>query len=401
MAGEVAVAAVEAAVAALAAVDLASEDHDALAAEVVRLRTALNAAESEWLRRVRAIDARGPSQATGYQGTAGWLRRTCRLSPAQAHAQVEVARRLAELPLTTRALAAGEISPAHARQIAAAAADIPPDVSPRLAEPALVQLARLVDPARLRRELAHLRHQWAPAAVAAEAEGVHVRRRLSIAETFDGMVAVDGLIDPEGGAVLLAAVTPLSGPAGPDDRRGPAQRRADALVELARRGLDHADLPTLGGERPHLTVIVDLATLERRAGSRAADTGWAGPLPGEAARRIACDAGVSRVIIDGTSQPLDVGRRTRTVPPAIRTALAVRDGGCAFPGCDRPPPWTDAHHVQHWSDGGPTCVENLVLLCRRHHRAVHEGGWRLALAPDGRWAVQPPSRAGPMTPSAA
>jgi hypothetical protein len=84
---------------------------------------------------------------------------------------------------------------------------------------------------------------------------------------------------------------------------------------------------------------------------------------------------------------LDVGRRTRTVPPAIRTALVVRDRGCAFPGCDRPPSWTDAHHLEHWADGGPTALDNLVLLCRRHHRAVHEGGWRLTRTPDHRWTA--------------
>ena len=82
---------------------------------------------------------------------------------------------------------------------------------------------------------------------------------------------------------------------------------------------------------------------------------------------------MTRVLTDGPSQPLDVGRRTRTIPPAIRRALVVRDGGCRAGGCDRPPAWTDAHHLRHWADGGPTTLDNLVLLCRRHHRLVHEG----------------------------
>jgi hypothetical protein len=126
------------------------------------------------------------------------------------------------------------------------------------------------------------------------------------------------------------------------------------------------------------------------AGPRAADTGWAGPIAGEAARRLACDARISRVITDGPSQPLDVGRRTRTIPPALRTALIVRDRGCTFPGCDRPPPWTDAHHLVAWIDGGPTSLDNLALLCRRHHRAVHEGQWTLTRSPDGSWCAVPP-----------
>jgi len=136
-------------------------------------------------------------------------------------------------------------------------------------------------------------------------------------------------------------------------------------------------------------------------GPRAAETGWAGPITGEAARRIACDAGITRVITDGPSQPLDVGRRTRTIPPAIRTALVVRDRGCVFPGCDRPPPWTDAHHLVHWADGGPTNLDNLALLCRTHHRTVHERRWQLTRNPDGSWTATPPGRASPAGPPVA
>jgi hypothetical protein len=90
------------------------------------------------------------------------------------------------------------------------------------------------------------------------------------------------------------------------------------------------------------------------------------------------------------SQPLDVGRTTRVVSPAQRIALVVRDGGCVFPDCDRPPGWCEAHHLVHWLDGGPTDLPNLALLCRAHHRAVHEGGWRLQRDPDGRFAATPP-----------
>jgi hypothetical protein len=92
------------------------------------------------------------------------------------------------------------------------------------------------------------------------------------------------------------------------------------------------------------------------------------------------------------SQPLDVGRTSRVVTPAQRSALAVRDGGCVFPDCQRPLSWCDAHHLWHWLDGGPTDLDNLVLLCRAHHRTVHEGGWRLARQPDGGLTASPPDR---------
>ena len=222
-----------------------------------------------------------------------------------------------------------------------------------------------------------------------EAERIYARRRLSISSTLDGTVVLDGVLDAEGGAVLLSALAPLAVPTGPDDVRTPRQRRADGLVDLCRRRLDQGDLPEIGGERPHLTVVVDVETLERRTPARAAELAWTGPVCGETARRLACDASISRVITTGRSEPLDVGRRTRVVPPAIRTALAVRDRGCTFPGCDRPPVWTDAHHLQHWADGGTTSLDNLVLLCRRHHRAAHEGTWR----PQPRSRLPDPPRA--------
>jgi hypothetical protein len=110
----------------------------------------------------------------------------------------------------------------------------------------------------------------------------------------------------------------------------------------------------------------------------------------ETVRRVACDASVSRVEVGAAGEPVNVGRASRTIPSALRRALVVRDGGCRFPGCDRPPEWTDGHHVRHWADGGETTLQNLVLLCRRHHRAVHEGRWRVAVEPDGGVTAQPP-----------
>jgi hypothetical protein len=125
---------------------------------------------------------------------------------------------------------------------------------------------------------------------------------------------------------------------------------------------------------------MDLAALEARLGGRSSLDDAGTVTPGTA-RRIACDATISRVT-DGSSEPLEVGRRTKVVPAPLRRAVAVRDGGCAFPGCERPPGWCDAHHVRHWADGGDTGLSNLVLLCRPHHRLVHRG-FRVAMI-DGR-----------------
>jgi Domain of unknown function (DUF222)/HNH endonuclease len=212
------------------------------------------------------------------------------------------------------------------------------------------------------------------------------------------------------------------------DERSTAQRRADALTELARRALEGGSLPHSGGVRPQVTVTVELASLLGQAGVPGGEGGWALPLPAEAARRLACDAAVTRAVVardrGGTERdpgdpgdpgglagrlraaaallppalggapawPLDLGRTARVVSAAQRNALALRDGGCAFPGCDRPLAWCEAHHLRHWLAGGPTDLANLVLLCRTHHRAVHEGGRRIHRHAGGNLTVTPPRR---------
>jgi Domain of unknown function (DUF222)/HNH endonuclease len=257
-----------------------------------------------------------------------------------------------------------------------------------------------------------------------------------VAATLEGMVALQGLLEAEAGQILLAALEPLARPADAHDDRSGDQRRADALTELARRNLEAGRLPQSGGVRPQLLVTVDLDSLLDRPGTLGGDAGWVGPLGPEACRRLACDGAVTRVLVtrhptnhrhldpgdldhpghdgggDGglaawlqtaarrlpaalggaPTQPLEVGRTTRVVTAAQRAALFVRDGGCAVAGCQRPPAWCEAHHLRHWLHGGPTDLANLALVCRAHHRAVHEGGWRLDRDPDGRLTATPPHR---------
>ncbi|RPI25506.1 MAG: HNH endonuclease, partial [Actinobacteria bacterium] len=199
------------------------------------------------------------------------------------------------------------------------------------------------------------------------------RRRLHVSKTFAGLVRIEGDLDPEGGTVVTTALRSITNRQARDgDQRTPAQRRCDALVDVCRSYLDHAATPVSGGERPHLAVIVDLRAITGTGWGRCElDDGTV--VPAETVRRIACDATVTRVVTDGPSQILDVGRATRTVPAAIRRALDIRDRGCTWAGCDRPARFCDAHHIWHWADGGPTNLDNLTLLCRPHHRMTHEG----------------------------
>jgi hypothetical protein len=198
------------------------------------------------------------------------------------------------------------------------------------------------------------------------------------------MVRADAELDPECGGYLLTAVDAVldaeSHASRADDLRSPGQRRADALEQICRSFLDRLDRPSVGGERPHLTLTMGLDDLKNNEGT--AEMDHTGPVGAGFARRLACDASVRRVVMSAASEPLDVGRSTPVVPAAMRRALLARDKDCRFPGCHRPHSWCDAHHVVHWADGGTTALENLVLLCRRHHGSVHSGRFTLAMVDD-------------------
>jgi hypothetical protein len=444
--------------------DLAARDLDGLsdavrAGRVLALRRLLDRLEGHWLKELARVDAGGVAGADQDQqvgSTAAWLRNRLRMGAGVAAGSVRTARALFRGPLvaTAAALTAGEISPAHASVLAHGTHDLPQHVTAE-AEPVLVEAAGRLDPPRLRRVLGHLRLVTDPDGADHRAERLHERRGVWLSATWEGMVAIEGLLEAEAGQLLAGALEPLARPADAQDRRSGGQRRADALCELARRSLEGGRLPQAGGVRPQLTVMVDLDSLLGRPGAVGGEAGSAGPLDPEACRRLACDGAVTRVLVTrhpdhgpgshhdhgpdpapgyepraadrpardsspvtsdpsevvglqqrlwaamallppvlggAPTQPLDVGRASRVVQPAQRTALAVRDGGCVFPDCTRPLAWCEAHHLRHWLYGGPTDLANLALLCRAHHRAVHEGGWQLARQPDGRLTATPPHR---------
>jgi hypothetical protein len=149
------------------------------------------------------------------------------------------------------------------------------------------------------------------------------------------------------------------------------------------------ELPDNGGERPQVVVTVALDPLTRALGVGLLDTG--DTLTPEAVRRLACDASILPAVLDGAGQPLDLGRERRLFTGPVRRALVLRDGGCAFPSCDRPAKWCETHHVRHWLDGGVTVPGNGVLLCRLHHRVIHRGDWTVHIGTDGRPEFTPPA----------
>jgi len=368
--------------------DLDGLTEDALGEDVIALRREIDRLEAECARRLHRFERRRGFAAQGAASVVSWLRQHCRLSAASASQRAEVARHLPELPAVDHALRHGDIGFQHAAVVARSASELGVDAV-RPVEDTLVDAAQRLDPTRLQVVTRHLRHCVDPDGALSSANRDHGRRFLHVSETYGGAFSIDGMLDPEGGALLRTALDALDQPV-PGDPRMAWQRRADALVELARRQLQSGDLPSVNGRRPHLTVTVPLATVCREPGAPAGELRWAGPVVAELVRRLACDAAVTRVTVSPTGEPLNVGRTTRTVPPAIRRALVTRDRGCRFPGCDRPPEWTDANHLHHWADGGETSLDNLVLLCRFHHRYVHEQGWHVRRTDGGSLSAQPP-----------
>lgn len=342
--------------------------------DFAELHRASELLEAERLRRLAEIERRRVYERDGHLSAASWLAATFKLGWGTARDQVRVARALEDMPKTRRALEEGLISMCAVRALVGAREADPQAFGG--SEAHLVQTARIHSVQDLRRVASYWRQAVEHERGLESDQRIGDRRRLHASTTFLGMVRVDADLDPQTGETLLTAlgaVLDAESRTGGTEDRTPAQRRADALGEICRQWLDLAERPTVAGERPHVVLTVDAEAL-RDARGHAGELDHTGPVDPEVARRLACDSSIRRVVMAGGSEPLDVGRRTQVVPPAMRRAVITRDRRCRFPGCDRPHTWCDAHHVIHWADGGPTAVANLVLLCRRHHRAVHARG---------------------------
>ena len=333
-----------------------------------------NAIDAEIQHRLHRLDKSRAFEVDGSLTVKAWLRWNCNLTYGQASDRVEVARQMQSLPLTSQALAEGRISYRHASLIARTRQRLG-DLWPDGAEEILVTAAKEVDPVRLRCATMQLRHCLEPDGVLDDANEDDKRRFLHLNQTFGGIFVLNGQFGADDGATLKAAIMSVLRPPAEDDDRSPAQRRADALIDLVKNGSPKAQL----------MVTVDMTTLQKQPGSLGAEVeGSHQPVPAETARRIACDCSLTPTV-DGEPQ-----RTARVVPGPTRRALAARDKHCRFPGCDIPAVWTDAHHIQHWADGGSHQLFNLLLLCRRHHRLLHEGRWQLLRAGDGLLQAVPP-----------
>jgi hypothetical protein len=386
---------------------------DALGDEIAILFAHVHAAEHRLLVLIAEFDRLRGWERAGYSDCARWLAARTGIGMEGARERVRTARALEQLPQISASMARGEVSLTKARALTRiATAEDEADLLELARGATGDQTERLVRAWRLGSR--HDEEAW-------EQER-HRSRTLSIRPDSTGMYEVRGKLMPEVGAMLMRAIDaagdalfkerwiPRVSEAG-SQAEASAQLRADAIGLLAERamaagfvtrgcggfgtgaddavevhegepsgrracGCGSSDVPISGtrAERYQVVLHVDEGTVSETGDPIHSELEDGTRVSAETSRRLSCDASLIRVRANG-EVVLDVGRKTRTISPALRRALEVRDRGCRFPHCGLR--FTDAHHVIHWGDGGETSLANCVLLCRHHHRLVHEGGWRV------------------------
>lgn len=357
---------------------------------------------------IAELDRERVASDAGYSSLAAFLAETVRITPSKAARMIAQANQVAESvtptghvtpapqPHLREALREGVVDGEHIDAVADTLKKMPiwASVQDReLVESTLAEQARTSHPLLVRRAGDHLLARLDqdgenPHVEADQAEPVN---SFKSRRNRDGRMEFSGSIEPEAAEELQELLDAFGKPQplaeGVPDPRPVQQRHGDAFTDIIHRAAQGDDLPTRGGEKPHLSIFLDLNTLVDGVGTATLDSGAA--ICPSAVRRVACDAEVIPIVLGEDSEPLDVGRKYRTVTPAQRRALVARDRGCAHPGCDRPPRWCDAHHIIWWKFGGDTNIANLVLLCRRHHRLVHHSEWDVEMV-GGRPMFYPP-----------
>jgi hypothetical protein len=350
---------------------------DELDRDIVNLAARINAATCELLVLIRQFDERAGWLKWGLGNCAEWLHWRCDLSMSASREKVRVAHALKTLPAIAASFSSGELSYSKVRPLTRVARTDNED--------ALLSFALRTTAARVEERCRELRCGTADSV--SEANRAFANRSLRVhRDTERGAITITVELPLETGELLEKALdrardtTALQSPELVDQRWSAQQ--ADALVSVASAylsgGGDQAATPS---DNYQVTVHVDYSAL-------ANGDGRAG-LPIESVKRLCCDGDAIVIVEDEAGEPLSVGRKTRTVPTAIKRALRARDKGCSFPGCNNTR-FVDAHHIQHWSAGGETSLDNLMLLCSRHHRLVHEGGFCIDRDYQDRWFFKRP-----------
>ncbi|HVX46494.1 MAG TPA: DUF222 domain-containing protein [Mycobacteriales bacterium] len=394
-----AIAALASGVAAVA--DMPLQRRDALGqsgayAEVETLRRRL---EFTQLQLLRELQDAGVAATLGAPSMVALRQGLIRISPSEASARVRASEALGSgrsltqqpipprLPIAADAARQGAIGAEHVQVIVRILHRLPTDIDPATrtsAEQTMTDNARQFDPRTLSRIGVHLLHRLAPKDPEPKENERH--RGLIFRGDVPGLTAIHGLCTDAVAAIIQSALDPLSAPlpesGGTKDLRTAAQRRMDALEELARRALTSGDLPSQGGERPHVNIIV-------RPGTTTAELPWVGPVHLDQISWMLCDSIVTPIELDEHGVPQRIGDPTRSIPMWLRRSVIARDRGCSFPGCDRPSTWSDVHHIHEWARGGTHQRDNLTVLCGHHHQLIHRAHWQIRMI-DGTPHYVPP-----------
>ena len=355
------------------------ERAEALGNEITELCSYLYAGEYQLLAKIREFDENGYWGGPGLSSCAHWLNFKCGIGMNAARERVRVARALTDLPKISAAFEEGTVSYSKVRAMTRVAT---PKNEDFLLNIAMHGTAYHVE--TLVRKYRRVQMQRDNDT----ANAIHVTRELTYFWDEDGALVINGRLPSEQGALILKAIemqmekefrkdsddnVSAETPAASEARSPVDARRADALAEIAETYMNSAPVSTSTADRYQVIVHVSEDTTYLDDGPH---------VSAETSKRIGCECSVIPIKEDGSGEPLSIGRRSRLIPPAIRRALRLRDDGCRFPGCTRKN-FVDAHHIHHWSEGGETSLDNLVQLCREHHRLVHEGGFGCEKAPSG------------------
>jgi len=355
----------------------------ALENQITELAAHIHAATFRFLELIREYDECNGWEGPGLRSCAHWLNWKCGIGLGAAREKVRVAHALKELPQMSAALRNGEISYSKVRALTREATTEN--------EAYMLSFARHATASHVERLVRNYRKVKRNEALERDKRR-HALRELCWYVDDDGSWVCRGRFTPEQGALIQKAIEAAMDEAFDETKNVPAgtsaqssefklnprpepiaTRRADALLRVAEGYLSGSNSHR-GGDRYLVHVHTDMETLQANGSGAEAQIDLAGNVCAETSRRLACDTGVVHWLEDKNGQTLDIGRKTRTIPAAIRRALQRRDAGCRFPGCTATR-FVDAHHIQHWADGGETKLDNLVLLCRHHHRLVHEVGF--------------------------
>ena len=344
---------------------------DVLEKATIEAKTDVDRANARLLVLTEELDRRRVTETVHALSTTQWLRHRCRMTGREASGTLKTARALAQMPAVAEQAVTGQIVTSGVKLLTRARDRHPEEFVHH--EPVLADAATYLNARDLRIAVEHWDQQVDYETALSSVEDDAESRELFFSQTYQGKWDIQGRFGVSDGHVIHTALrgyiqrTYLDS----DDKRSMPERLADASVGIHQHWLDHNNtVETSGGEKPHITVTVDYNTLTGNNKQLPELDGH--PIDPETLRRWACDAGIVRIITNGDSQPIDVGRRTRTIPPALRRALDHRDGGCAWEGCGAPASWCDAHHIIHWANGGDTNLDNTQLLCRKHHTATHK-----------------------------